>query len=94
MYYAASLTVIGGMDNTPLRSMLSKMVEKHEYGKIFTLTATASSLAGLVTSSVYQEVYAATVSTFPGAMYLLSASMVTVSLVVNQPLFIEKPNLS
>jgi hypothetical protein len=66
MYYAASLTLLGGTGDTPLRSLLSKLVDPTEYGKIFTLASVASSIASLLTSSGFQEIYAATVSTFPG----------------------------
>ena len=39
MYYASALTLLGGLGHTPLRSLMSKMVEPDEYGKIFTFTS-------------------------------------------------------
>ena len=70
MYYGTALSVMGGMLSTPLRSMLSKCVESHEFGKIFTLSSVASSLASLLSSVVIQEMYKYTLDTFPGAIYL------------------------
>jgi hypothetical protein len=75
MYYGTSLSVLGGMSSTPLRSMLSKCVESHEYGKIFTLSSVASSLASLVSSVVIQEMYEYTLDTFPGAIYIFHGSI-------------------
>jgi hypothetical protein len=82
MYYAASLTLLGGTGDTPLRSLLSKLVDPTEYGKIFTLASVASSIASLLTSSGFQEIYAATVSTFPGTIYVVSAGIVFSALVI------------
>ena len=83
MYYASALTVLGGLDATPLRSLMSKMVEPTEYGKIFTFTGIASSLAFLITGSLFQEIYVETVATFPGFMYLLTAGLQLLALVGN-----------
>jgi hypothetical protein len=82
MYYAASLTLLGGTGDTPLRSLLSKLVDPNEFGKIFTLASVAKSIASLITSSGFQEIYAATVSTFPGTIYVVSAGIVFISLVI------------
>ena len=41
IYYASALTLLGGLDSTPLRSLLSKLVEPNEYGKIYTFAGIA-----------------------------------------------------
>ena len=41
IYYASALTLLGGLDTTPLRSLLSKLVEPNEYGKIYTFAGIA-----------------------------------------------------
>ena len=81
LYYGSSLTILGALDSTPIRSLVSKMVEPTEYGKLFTFTSTAAAISRLMTSSGFQEIYAATVSIYPGAMYLVSAGMSTIALV-------------
>lgn len=75
MYYASSLTVLGGLHNTPLRSLMSKIVEPTEFGKIFTLTGVAQSISTLITGSFFQEIYVETEASFPGLMYLIGAGI-------------------
>ena len=70
MYFGTALPVMGGILSTPLRSMLSKCVESHEYGKIFTLSSVASKLASLISSGIIPEMYKYTLDTFPGAIYI------------------------
>ena len=81
MYYATALMVLGGIDTTPLRSLLSKMVQPTEFGKIFTFAGVSFSLARLVTSSIYQEIYADTVEFYAGLVYLIAAGTAGLALV-------------
>ena len=81
MYYACALMVFGGLDTTPLRSLISKMVEPMEYGKIFTFVGVGFSFAMIITNSVYQEIYAETVATFPGTAYLVGVGLLLIALV-------------
>ena len=73
MYYSRALTIIGPSDSTPLRSFLSKCVDIDEYGKVFTLSAVIKSVSELMTSALTQQIYAWTITFFPGAMYLYAA---------------------
>ena len=82
MYYGTALSVMGGMLSTPLRSMLSKCVESHEYGKIFTLSSVASALATLMSSVIIQEMYKYTLDTFPGAIYLFHGGIELVAVLM------------
>ena len=81
MYYASALGILGALNSTPLRSLISKLVEPTEYGKIFTIAMVVSSLASLATRSGFQELYAETVATFPGLTYLVSAGIQSIALV-------------
>ena len=82
MYYAAAITVIGSLDSTPIRSLISKMVDPTEFGKVFTFAATASAIAGLLTESVYQEIYYSTISTQPGTVFIVAAGMLSISVMM------------
>ena len=81
MYYASALGILGALNSTPLRSLISKLVEPTEYGKIFTIAMVVSSLASLATRSGFQELYAVTVATFPRLTYLVSAGIQSIALV-------------
>ena len=81
LYYGSSFRILGGLDSTPIRSLVSKMVEPTEFGKVFTLLSMAQGLTSLVTSSGFQEIYAKTISIYPGAMYLVSAGLSSIAVV-------------
>jgi len=74
-YYAMGLTLVGGIEGTPLRSLLSKCVGLDEFGKIFTMSSVASSLSSLVGATIMPKLYAGTVATVPGAVYFFMASV-------------------
>ena len=82
MYYACSLSIIGGLTSTPLQSMLSKVVSKDEFGKIFTLSSVAVNIASLLSSTLLQLLYEATLKTFPGAMYVGLSVMEVITVVL------------
>ena len=88
MYYAKALTLIGPSDSTPLRSFLSKCVDIDEYGKVFTLSAVIKSVSELITTGLSQQIYAWTVTFFPGAMYLYSAASEAVATILLAILYI------
>ena len=44
LYYAAAIGMLGALDSTPIRSMVSKMVEPTEFGKLFTFLSTAQGM--------------------------------------------------
>ena len=82
MYYAVSLSIIGGLTSTPLQSMLSKVVSKDEFGKIFTLSSVAVSIASLLSSTFLQMLYEKTLKTFPGAMYVGLSAMEIITVIL------------
>ena len=82
MYYSAAFTVLGGLHTTPLRSLASKMVERTEYGKIFTVIGVVVAMAQLISNSVMSEVYADTVASDPGFLYFLAAGFAAFALVI------------
>ena len=66
MYLASGITLLGGVESTPLKSILSKCVDPDEYGKIFTLSAVASSVSSLLGGAILPKLYQAFVDTCPG----------------------------
>ena len=88
MYYATSLSIIGGLTSTPLQSMLSKCVLKDEYGKIFTLSSVAVAIASLFSTAFVQKLYEYTVESFPGAIYVFLASTELMTVILMSVFFI------
>ena len=88
MYYGSALSIIGGLTSTPLQSMLSKCVSKNEYGKIFTLSSVAVSIATLISSTFLQKLYEWTVESFPGAMYVALSGMELITVLMMSIFFI------
>lgn len=80
-YYGAVLTILGPMMITSLDSLATKCVDPNEFGQMFTAFNTVSSVAGLLTSSALSLLYQKTVESFPGASFLLSASLQCVTMV-------------
>ena len=66
MYFASGITLLGGIESTPLKSILSKCVETDEYGKIFTLAAVSSSVASLLGGAILPKIYQTFEDTNPG----------------------------
>jgi len=62
-----------------IRSMLSKVVSKAELGKVFSLLASLEAAVPLFAAPLFTTVYNNTLSTFPGAVFLVQASLFVVS---------------
>ena len=69
------------MNSSPLRSLLSKSVESDEFGKINTFVAISSGISKLISSTGFQEIYAATISIYPGASYLVGSGILSIGTV-------------
>lgn len=63
-----------------LRSMMSKIVSKSEQGALFACVSCLDSLTSSVAVAVFNSVYAATVSWFPGFVFLLGAGLFAIPL--------------
>ncbi|XP_041658094.1 solute carrier family 46 member 3 [Cheilinus undulatus] len=58
-----------------LRSMMSKIISKSEQGALFACVSFLESLTSNVSVAVFNSIYAATVSWYPGFIFLLSAGL-------------------
>ncbi|XP_059139025.1 proton-coupled folate transporter-like [Physella acuta] len=70
-----------GVIASGLRSILSKAVCDDELGKIFALASSAETLAKLLGSVVFVNIYTATLDIWPGPAYI-SAALVTLGLII------------
>lgn len=57
------------------RSSISLIVANDEIGKLFALITSLESLTPLIASPIYTKLYKATLTTFPNAFNILSASL-------------------
>ncbi|OWR47491.1 adenylate cyclase, partial [Danaus plexippus plexippus] len=60
---------------TSLRSIATKLVKTDEVGKTSSLISISEALVPVIYSPVYSKLYLSTLSTFPGAFYLISAAL-------------------
>ncbi|XP_026742877.1 proton-coupled folate transporter-like [Trichoplusia ni] len=60
---------------TSLRSIATKLVNNDEVGKTSSLISISEALVPVIYSPVYSKVYLSTLSTMPGAFYLISAAL-------------------
>lgn len=69
---------------TLLRSMISKMVEKHELGQVFALFAAMQCLGDIMSSTLFNNLYPHTLHFWNGFCFLLGAifSLVPISLAI------------
>ncbi|XP_072942794.1 lysosomal proton-coupled steroid conjugate and bile acid symporter SLC46A3-like [Epargyreus clarus] len=67
---------------TSLRSIATKLVSGDEVGKTSSLISISEALVPVVYSPVYSKVYLSTLSSFPGAFYLISASLAVPAIII------------
>lgn len=69
----AAFSCLGGFGMITVRSLISKQVPDEEQGKVFSMLASWESILPLISSPMYTLVYNASITSFPGACYFMSA---------------------
>ncbi|CAK8680146.1 proton-coupled folate transporter-like isoform X2 [Clavelina lepadiformis] len=82
MFLGFSLTILAIMDSSVLRSTMSRLVSKHEQGAAFALVACSEATAILLGSFIFNGVYAETVGSFRGTVFLIGVGIQGVMFVV------------
>ncbi|XP_038218848.1 solute carrier family 46 member 3-like [Zerene cesonia] len=75
IYIAPLIEIFNGTSFIAMRSMVSKLVEKDELGKVNSFFGLAEAMMPLVYAPMYTTVYTATLKTFPGAFFLLGGGL-------------------
>lgn len=75
LYTTLIVTFMKAVSAPMVRSQLSKAVDPADIGKVFSLTTSLESLTPLFAAPLYTFVYKQTLATFPGAFFLISASV-------------------
>ena len=77
-----------------VRSFLSKIVEPDELGKVLTGIAVVAGFVPFIKTPLMRETYKATLDFFPGAIFILSGSMILLSFDLNAIFYMKKDKLS
>ncbi len=58
-----------------MRNKVSKLIPSNEVGKVFSVLSTLEATMPFFGSLVYSNIFAATLATYPGAIFLMSAAI-------------------
>ncbi|XP_049870991.1 solute carrier family 46 member 3-like [Pectinophora gossypiella] len=75
IYIAPLIEIFNGTSFIAMRSMVSKLVDKDELGKVNSFFGLAEAMMPLVYAPMYTTVYTATIKSFPGAFFLLGGGL-------------------
>ncbi|XP_067630543.1 probable peptidoglycan muropeptide transporter SLC46 isoform X2 [Eurosta solidaginis] len=75
LYFAAVMGFMGGINTPMFQSILANLVEATEIGKIYAVISSLQTISPLASAPVYADIYTATLKTYPGAFYMLSAGI-------------------
>lgn len=74
MFYIARAAMLFALiPITTIRSAMSKLIKGSSYGKVFVILQLSLALTGVVTSTVYNEIYQLTMEKFVGTCFALSS---------------------
>ncbi|XP_053605348.1 probable peptidoglycan muropeptide transporter SLC46 [Plodia interpunctella] len=82
IYIAPLIEIFNGTSFIAMRSMVSKLVDKDELGKVNSFFGLAEAMMPLVYAPMYTTVYTATIKTFPGAFFLLGGGLTVPAVVI------------
>ncbi|CAH0713274.1 unnamed protein product, partial [Brenthis ino] len=78
MYTAASVSLFRGLSSPLIRSQLTKILPPADIAKVFALMCAIEGVSPLISPAMYNSLYAYTISSFPGAIYVLSSCIACV----------------
>lgn len=74
--------MFNGTSFIAMRSIASKLVASDELGKVNSLFGVAEALMPLVYGPMYTSLYSATLSTLPGAFFLLGGALTVPAVII------------
>ena len=75
------------------RFLLSKCIDSDEVGKAFSILAVIAALAPVAGNPLYRQLYDATIDSFPGAIFLLTAALYMAAAIGNLFLYFKRDEL-
>ncbi|XP_075970206.1 lysosomal proton-coupled steroid conjugate and bile acid symporter SLC46A3-like [Anticarsia gemmatalis] len=88
-YIAPAVEILNGTSLLAMRSIISKLVEVNELGKVNSMVGLVENLMPLIYVPLYTKTYTATMEVLPGAVFLLGASMTLPAVIVLSWLFYD-----
>lgn len=82
MYLASGIGFIGSLYGSMCRSLISKMVDKSEIGKIFAVTTALEAVSTLGAAPIYTYIYTNTYETFPSAFGLVTLIALILNVII------------
>lgn len=82
IYLAPIVEILNGTSFIAMRSIVSKLVDRDELGKVYSLFGVAEALMPLVYAPMYTTVYTATLKTLPGAFFLLGGALTAPAVII------------
>ncbi|XP_033630843.1 solute carrier family 46 member 3-like [Asterias rubens] len=80
MMIAPFVGMFVGFPSLILNAIKSKLVEPYEYGALFAFTALIQTLTSTAGSAMFSSIYAASLATWPGLAFMVTALIYVVSL--------------
>ncbi|GFY69172.1 hypothetical protein TNIN_320341 [Trichonephila inaurata madagascariensis] len=81
LYYLSNITgFLNGLGNLAVRSLISKLVDEDELGRVFSFLATCEAIVPLLAAAVIAKIFNATIKVFPGACYLAATAFLMLPL--------------
>lgn len=81
VWVAISIGSFGGLINSPVRSLLSKLVHEDEVGKIFSVLGSGETIAKFQ-ALLFTALYGTTIDIFPGFSFVLASILYSVMAVI------------
>ncbi|KAL4238583.1 hypothetical protein ACF0H5_003290 [Mactra antiquata] len=82
LFIGSVLGTLQGFGSAAIRSMSSSLVQTSEQAKLFSLIGIFESIASLAASSIFNNVYNATLEFFPGFCFLMAALIIGLCVLV------------
>lgn len=77
VWVAIGIGSLGGLINSPARSLLSKLVHEDEVGKIFSVLGSGETIAKFL-ALIFTALYGTTLDIFPGMSFLIASALYTI----------------
>uniref|UniRef100_T1IIH1 Uncharacterized protein n=1 Tax=Strigamia maritima TaxID=126957 RepID=T1IIH1_STRMM len=76
-----------------VRSFSSKLVTNQEVGKLFAVVSSCEALSPIFSSVIYSQLYKATLDVYLGTIFILSASLALIPLIIFVWIHLNKKKL-